>query len=350
MKILDKNLKQGYVKVLVENPDDLWYLSQIIDVHDFVRSRTTRKIKIGDSENAKSVKKPMTIEVQVDKIQYETESLRLLGKVTEGPEDVTTGSAHSLSLEIGSDLRIRKIKWLDYQVSRLEEASTDAGSRILVCVHDRETALFALVKRQGFEKISQLSGNVQKKEDGATSTGDFYEDCVKVLTEYRSRYNLEHIILASPAFFKEDLLAKVRDDDLRKIIVMATCSGVGDGAITEIMKRDELKGVLAKDRARKEIKLVEKLMANISTDGASAYGLVEVEKSVNAGAVEDLLITNAFIEKNREENTFERIEKMLNSVEQQKGRVHIIAGEHAGSDQLNGLGGIGAILRYRLNY
>ena len=46
MKILKRNLKKGEIKLRIENLDDLWYLSQIIDSNDLVSGSTLRKIKI----------------------------------------------------------------------------------------------------------------------------------------------------------------------------------------------------------------------------------------------------------------------------------------------------------------
>ena len=48
MKLLSKDLRKGYVKLTVENLDDLWYLSQIVDTGDLVKGVTFRKIKIGE--------------------------------------------------------------------------------------------------------------------------------------------------------------------------------------------------------------------------------------------------------------------------------------------------------------
>ena len=44
MKIIHKDLKKGTVKVKIEDSDDLWYLSSLIDPGDFVKSKTVRKM------------------------------------------------------------------------------------------------------------------------------------------------------------------------------------------------------------------------------------------------------------------------------------------------------------------
>ena len=45
MKILEMNLKKGFVKVVPETLDDLWHLYNIVYRGDEVYARTTREIK-----------------------------------------------------------------------------------------------------------------------------------------------------------------------------------------------------------------------------------------------------------------------------------------------------------------
>jgi len=54
MQITHKNLKKGEVKVKIDNLDDLWYLSHIIDIGDLIKGQTIRKVRIGDKDDRKS--------------------------------------------------------------------------------------------------------------------------------------------------------------------------------------------------------------------------------------------------------------------------------------------------------
>ena len=47
MKQIHFNLKKGEAKLKIENMDDLWCLSHIIEPGDLVKGKTIRKIKIG---------------------------------------------------------------------------------------------------------------------------------------------------------------------------------------------------------------------------------------------------------------------------------------------------------------
>ena len=115
------------------------------------------------------------------------------------------------------------------------------------------------------------------------------------------------------------------------------------------MKRPEVETALKESRIVEEMSLVEDLLKEIMKDGLAKYGLDEVDNAVNLGAVKTLLITDSFIRKTREDNAFERIENLLKKVESMKGKVIIISFEHDGGKKLDGLGGIAALLRYKLD-
>jgi len=353
MKQIYFDLKKGELKLKVESMDDLWCLSHVIEPGDLVRGKTVRKIKIGESDQRKVniVKKTIFIEIRVENTEFHEYSsvLRVSGVITQGPEDISKGSYHTFNLEQGSVITIIKNQWLKFQIDKLKQASVET-KKILICVLDRDDACFGLLKKQGFSLLSEIKGDVEKKADVKTRTGNFYGEVVNKLYDYVKRYKIENIILASPAFWKEDLMKNIKDDEIKKKITLATCSCSGKEAIDEVLKRPEVKNVLSQQRIAKELKLVESLLEEISKNNLAVYGLKETEKAVTAGAVEKLLVTDKLIQKTRAENKFEKIDQLMKSTESMKGTVNIIGSDNDGGKKLDGLGGIAAILRYKLSY
>ena len=72
MKVIFQDIKKGEIKIQVTSLEDLWYLSNIIDSGDEVSGRTFRKIKIGDDsdKNVKVVKKPVSLSIIVEKVEF----------------------------------------------------------------------------------------------------------------------------------------------------------------------------------------------------------------------------------------------------------------------------------------
>lgn len=358
MKIIYKNLKKGELKVKLESLDDLWYLSHIIDPNDLVTARTIRKIKIGKEEDRKTklTKKPITLTLKVENVEFHkySDSLRVSGKIVHAPEDIQKGDYHTISLEENSVLLIKKEKWLNFQLKRISEASKALTYKILICTLDREEASFALLKKYGYDYLGEIKGNVQKKGDEIKKIEEkeFYSEIIKKLKDYTSRYKADNIIIASPAFWKEELLKEIekKSSELKQKITLATCNTTGKNAVNEVLKRGEVKEILKQDRTTKEVNLVEELFTEISKEGLAAYGMEEVKNTANLGAIKTLMVTDELIKRLRSENKYETLDSIMKIVESTKGEIHIISTEHEAGKRLQGLGGIGAILRYKTNY
>lgn len=354
MKKINADFRKGYAKIKIENADDLWYLSQIIDKGDLISGKTLRKLKIGgeDDRKAKVTKKPVFIKIRVEKVEFaESQTiLRSLGTIEEGQEDIPKGEHHTFNIEEGTEITIEKTKWLNFQIDKLKESFTQKIAKILLVVFDREEAYFASMKKYGYEVLSHIEGNVAKKGIDEGKTSNFYVEIINKVKEYDSRQKLDNIILASPAFWKEELSKNLNDENLKKKIVLATCSSVNKSSFNEVLKRDEVRKVLSQDRITKEINLVEDLMKEISDNGKAAYGIKDIENAVNSGAAETLLITDKLIQKLRQQNKFDKLDSIMKTADTTHSKIHIISSDHEGGKKLDGLGGVGGILRYQLNY
>ncbi len=354
MKLIHTDLKKGEAKIKIENLDDLWYLNQIVEKNDLVKGKTLRKIKLGDETQRKQKveKKPVFLLIEVEKVEFSKTSnvLRISGTVKEGPEDVPLGSHHTFNVGENTTITIIKRKWLKFQADRLKEASKESSSKILICVHDREEAYFALMKKYGYQLLVDLKGNVAKKVDVKQVESNFYKEIIRQLEEYNDRYKLSKIIIASPAFWKEELMKELSNEEMRNKTILATCSSVGENAINEVIKRPETENALKLDRIAKEYKLVEELFAEISKNNMASYGLKETKNAAEAGAIRQLLITDSFIQKKRMEDKYEETEYIMKTVDSTKGEITIISSDHEAGKKLDGLGGIAAILRYKINY
>ncbi len=354
MKLLKKDFTKGFVKLQIEDMDDLWYLSHIIDIGDFIKGETFRKIKIGesDSRNMKVIKKKIFIKLKVEKIEFHKYSdiLRVSGKIVEGPEDISFGSYHTFNIESQTVFGLEKEQFLDYQIEKINDATKPKSLGVLLCVFDREEAVIALMKNYGYEILTEIKGDVQKKDEPDSVSGNkFYKDIVKVLSDSVDRYNINKIVLGSPAFWKEYLLKEIKEEELKKKIITASCNNVGKNGIDELIKRPEVVSALKEDRVVKETGYVEELLKLVKTRGAVSYGIDETKKAIDAGAVKQLLISDNLIAKMRQNDNYEELDGLMKAANSQKAEVHIISSEHEAGNKIDGLGGIGAILRFSID-
>jgi protein pelota len=348
MQIIRQNYRQGEVVVKIDNPEDLWTLSQVLDSDDIVSGKTERKIKIGAEGDRKQavVRKTVFIALKVEKVEFHkySDNLRVSGIIIEGPEDVPRGSHHTFDVEQGTVLTIKKTEFPNYQIEKLDEATEAIKAKIIIVLFDREQAIFAMLKNQGYNILSKIKGDVAKKGLDAEGKKSFYADIVASLKEYDARYAPGSIIVASPSFWKEYLM-KEMPPELKKKTTMASCSDVEEGAIMEVLARPELRKVLESERAAKELGLVEELLKAVAKD-ESCYGIKECKEKSEAGAVKELLVSYDFINKARQEDKHKEVEQVMRLAEKTGAKVTIISTEEAGKKVI-GLGGIAGTLRWK---
>jgi protein pelota len=347
MNIIKSDFKKGFVQLRITDKEDLWYLSHLIDPGDFVKGKTTRKVKIGDDENAKVTKKTLTLKIEAESVQMSEDSLRVNGKVKEGTLDVPKDSYHAISLEDGSEFIFEKVKWMEFQKQKLLE-SCEKKFNFLFCIFDREEALIALTQKFGYNILVKLKGDVPKKDKKVEIKKDFQQEIIKALEIYEGRYNPDTIILGSPAFYKEDLFKKILSPKLRKKIVLASCSDISETSLDEVLKTPELSATLKSSRSRKEKMVVDELLREINKQNLAVYGWDDVLKAIESGAVSQLLVSDEFIKQKREAGHFLELDECMKKVDSLQAEIYIISSEHEGGKKLDGIGGIAAILRYKI--
>lgn len=346
MDIIKKDFKQGDIKLRITQEEDLWHLSHIVEPQDIIRGQTERKIKIGSEENFKVVRKKINLTLEAEKTEYvpENNSLRILGTIKQGPDDVPLGSYHSFNIEINDIININKNTWSNYQLKRLKEA-TIPRKKSLLAVFDREEAIIGILTNKGFEKITEIKGDVQKKADNTTTTGNFFKELSKKIQDYKEREKAERLILGSPAFWKEYVMREL-PEDIRKKTLTSTVSGVTETAIKELLKSPQLGKSLEDDRAALEEKTIDELMRAISEDKAF-YGIKDATEKINIGAASKVIISENFLKNSRDEGQYRETDKLLRTAESTNAEVIIIT-QREPTAKIDGLGGIAGILRWKM--
>ncbi len=342
--------KQNEKRLKIDNLNDLWYLSQIIEPGDTVKARTERKVTIGSKEEKSAVKKVnVTLAIEVEKIEFHkySDALRVSGKIVEGPEDIPHGQYHTIAIEPKLIVSVTKPEWLGFQMGYIRE-SQQKSAEILLLLLERDEACFALLTAQGYRILSEIKGEVENKSYKDKKVFVFYDDVLKKLEDYVARHNPKKIVVASPAFYKEDFAKLIKNQELKSKIIQATCNQSGEQGIVELLKRDELHQALKEDRVSRELVLVEQLLREISIDGNYAYGKAEVKAASEAGAVAKLIVADGLIRETRQAGTYAEVAAIMKLVQHNGGELEIIESENPGGRKLDGLGGIGALLRYKI--
>ncbi len=348
MKVINFNRKEGIAKIRVDTLDDLWHLSKIIEVSDKISGEIKRKVKLsGEGERAKVAVKNYYAKIIAKKIKLESAVLKVSGEIMEGSEELKIGAAHTLDIFTGDIIKLEK-SWKEYQLRRLEEAEkASKAPKALVVVLDDEQAHIAALTASGFQYLAGFELRLAKKRF-VEKTDNGLGKVVTEILRINAESNPQTIVIASPIFWKENLLEALKEKDA-KIVKKIKLEGVSTGtkrALNELINRGVLEKVLKSSQLQKEFELVEELLVEIAKKGLAVYGK-DVIKAVEANAVKTLLFTDEIIEKAREKEKFSEFENLIDKVEQQGGEVHIISTDNEAGEKLKGLGGIAALLRFK---
>lgn len=347
MKLLTK-FTEKIAKIKIESSDDLWTLSTILDSEDIIRGKTIRKVTIGDknTEKSKVSKKPMFLGISAEKISFENDTLKILGTIIEGPEDIPRGSHHSFSLKANDEIEIEKT-WLNYQIKKLKESCNKEDIKIISCIFNREEAIFGKLQRSFFVKLSKITGTVAKKEFDQKTT-NFFAEITKNLNELNTRLNPNFIIMGSSHFWQAPMKKEIETSSFSKKCIYTTVNSITESGLTELLLKPEVGIALKNQSAIVDAKTIDEVFKLIMAEAAVCYGLKDCKTNAELGAIEKLICTDNLIKTLRDEDKFKELEEMFKLTETNKGNIHIMSGNSDAIKRLDGIGGVCAILRYKI--
>lgn len=343
MRVLKKDLRgdEGEITLLPESLDDLWHLQHLIDPEDLVFAMTHRKIQAATDKTRpeKLERRAVRLGVSVEDVEFHIYSnwLRLHGIIKSG---IDIGSYHTLNIEVGNDLSIIK-RWRQDQFQRIQEAvaETERPKVVLVLIEEGE-ATIGVLRQFGVQMAAEIQMGSGK--------GSGEDNREKFLKEVAASIDLAagidaQVILAGPGFAKEDLkrLIDAAYPELTKRITMDEATSIGRSGFQEVLRRGAMNSVLENSRIAQESRLLEDLFREIALDGKAAYGLREVETAANYGAVEYLLVLDEFARQGKTDS-------LMRTVSNARGRVVIFSSEFEPGERLRSLGGVAALLRFKI--
>ncbi len=343
MKVLEevKRGKQLEIKLVPESVEDLWHLKYLIEKGDVVFSLTKRISESSDKLRSDKEKVTVRLGVEVEKVEFQKFSnrLRITGRIVAGVED---SGYHTISITPGKELSIIK-EWKGEQIKRLREAveSSERPEVVIVTIEEGE-AVIGVLKQWGVDEVAEIRKGYAK--DSGSLRNEFFSEVYSAL----KNIDFEFLVIAGPGFTKDDFaeFIKERDPTMADKIVLSDASSVGVRGFVEVLKRGVIDRIVGEIRVSREAKLLEKLMEEIVKEGLAVYGLEDVKKAYEYGAIDTLLVADEFLVEERDKWD---IDSFLRDVERTGGKVVIISTEFEPGKRLTALGGIAALLRFRIS-
>ena len=345
------------ITLVPESLDDLWHLTYLLEPGDLVAGDTTRRIQRDDDKTRDTggEREHMHVTIDVESVEFHkfANRVRVGGVITDCSREDQLGFHHTVNVEERDELTVEK-RWKRDQLDRLDDAveASDSPDVAIATVEEGEAHVHT-VAQYGTEEYASLTGTTGKGEY-ARGRDELFDELGAVL----ARLDVDAIILAGPGFTKQDALAHVTDEHpaLDDQITMVDTSAVGDRGVHEVLKRGAVADVQQETRIAEEAELVDELTGRMAEGAKVAYGVEEVAEAADFGAVEHLLVLDQKLRTERgatgedaaEGEWAVDVNEIITTVERQGGEVTVFSGEFAPGEQLRNLGGIAALLRYRL--
>ena len=330
--------RYGEIRLLPESIDDLWHLQHLIAPGDLVFATTLRSVTaITDKIRPEKVeKRPVRLGVRVGHAEFSVHAvrLRISGVIEHG---VDAGAHHTFNVDTGHEISvIRYWKQVDFErIDRAVKASVYGVIHILT-IEEGEAELFRL-RQYGPESVVTITMGSGKGAETNTRQA-FFEQVLTSLANITGP-----VIIAGPGIVKDDFVkfAKSHDSAIASRAVVVESRRIGRGAVQEVIGLGALEKLIGDLQLAREVKIMDEVLLRISKEGPVAYGMQEVADAIDLGAAEQVLITDTLLRDAAVMRLIEKAEGMRSSIT-------VLSGSFEPGERLDALGGIAAVLRYKL--
>jgi len=354
MRVAEREQVEGgreRVTLVPESLDDLWHLSHVVEPGDRVAGDTTRRIQREDDQlrDTGGEREHLWVAIAVEDVEFAkfANRLRVGGEIVGCSREDQLGHHHTLNVERHDEISVEK-RWKPDQRERIEAAvEASENPDVAIATVEEGEAHVHTVAQFGTEERASITAPTGKGEYARPRSELFAE-----LTDVLRRLDVDAIVLAGPGFTKRDALDYIRDEApaVADLITTVDTSAVGDRGVHEVLKRGAVEDVQQRTRIAEESELIDELTGRIAEGAKVAYGPDQVAEAAEYGAVEELLVLDERLraERRGEGDWNVDVDAVIESVEQQGGDVTVFSSEFDPGRQLANLGGIAALLRYRI--
>ena len=367
----------GSITLLPEEAEDMWFAYNILRPTDRLRASAVRRVTTESATGStSSTRVHITLLISVEKLDFDTQAsaLHVAGRVIEENKYTKVGQWHTLDLELNQNFSLEKT-----------DGGWDSVARGLVreaCDPAKQADVWAVIMQEGLAHLAVLTGQrtvlrqkvemTVPKKRGIGKQGDhdkalekFFQITLDTLLRQLDLSENKPILLASPGFvaqaFMKYLLGTATRTGNKALLAQKSNFVVAHAAsgylhsLTEVLQTPEVLARLIDTKYARETKLMHDFMDLLyKDDGKATYGPREVEQAVEKGAVGRgggvLLISDSLF-RAQDVATRRRWVGLVDQVrEKEGGEVRVLSSTHESGKQLEGLGGIAAILTFPLEY
>lgn len=308
-----------------------------------IKSKNTRK-------NVLDALERLTRQIKLIKKNPENGIALFAGNVseTEGQPDIEV-----FSIEPPSPLKTRLYRCdKEFVLEPLQEMLEVSEVYGLVVI-DRKEATLGLLEGKHIKVFQHMTSGVPGKTEKGGQSAARYARIREVLAKeffrrvsasmkkiYYDMPKLKGIIIGGPVPTKEDFLKESQlDVKLKNLVIgMKDIGNTDASGLKDLVK--ESQDILEKQEIIYEKKLLENFFEILGKGKKVAYKKADVEKALNAGAVDKLILSKKLGK--------EEISNLIEKARNISSKIEFVSEDTEEGQQFRNLGGIGAILRFEI--
>jgi stalled ribosome rescue protein Dom34 len=234
----------------------------------------------------------------------------------------------------------------------LLKQAIDASNQVqvaLAVVENDEVILFYVTARGLKESSTWTMRGGGKRVDVKSSSGVAANFRAKVINEITESIGEQTpLILCGPGHARDILLNELKSAGQTRFMTSISTSMSGRSGANEVLREGLAGSLLEQYAITKEIELLEEAWTRLSTKGAVAYGQQELLQALEEGAIETALITADLLRDKNEKIGDMSWLKWAEGLEAIGAELVQCSTDHDSGQQLLGMGGAIALLRYRM--
>ncbi|MGC9071318.1 MAG: pelota family protein [Acidilobus sp.] len=348
VKVLDS--KRRVIEVLPRSEEDLWTLAVSLRSGDRLRLIVLRDVAERDAKEKQ--RRPIEVTLRLESVEFQPFSgaLRVFGVIEEGPDRFGVRGRHQ-SAYIGLNqpiLLIREEGWSERVLRKLEQ-SGPRGRAVIVAIDYEEVAL-GLLTPEGIKIIEDRGLSLGPKDDPSRERrlqevlSEVSEQVVKLAGEEGA----VAAVVVGPGQLKDYLASRIRSLAPSLHVIEDSTSSGGTEGILEALRRDSVVRALKEIDSVEAQRVLDEFLARVSRDPSTvAYTIDEALRAAELGAVDKAVVLDEYLYSGDDE-VREKFARLVELVEAKGGKVIMITGESPASFTISNMGGVIALLRYRL--
>ncbi|KAJ2716279.1 Translation factor pelota [Coemansia spiralis] len=370
MKLLSQHIdkdQSGSVRLVPEEPEDIWHAYNLILKGDQLTAVTSRGVKSESSTGSVSTSRVrLKLTISIEDVFFDSYAcaLRINGRVVAENQHVSVGQYHTLDLELNQPFTLTKPEWDLISLQRVSDACDIARQADAAAVTMHEGLAVVCLMTQHMTVVRQrIEVAIPRKGRGSTTNYDkgvqrFYEQVYQAIKRHIDFSVVKVVILGSPGFVREQFFeymmvqaTKTEDraiiENKSKFLLVHTSSG-HKGALEEVMRDPQIKVRLADTKSALEARAIDSFyqMLNSNPDRAF-YGYADVAKAAENGAIGTLMVTDELF-RAADIPTRKKYIRLIEDSKASNAEVLVFSSMHVSGEQLNQLTGVAAILNFPL--